>query len=88
MQESASGWRTLLADVGRRRKMGEIKKVPSREYLLWAREYAAGNRTLRFGQAFVNRFHPSVGEPISQLFYEGNNAKAEEIIIEHYVDWS
>lgn len=67
--------------------MSEIKKVPWGEYLTWIMDWTISDRTLRLGQSFVNRFHPSVGEPISQLFYEEDDTKAGEYIIQNYVDW-
>lgn len=40
---------------------------------------------LRLGQAFLNRFFPTVID--SKLFYETDKNKAWKMIIEQYVDW-
>lgn len=65
-----------------------MEKITFDKFDRWRLQFfnSKDNKHLRFGQAFVNTFYPSVGEPISHLFYETDMKKAEEIILRDYVE--
>lgn len=65
-----------------------MDKLTYDKYRRWRISFfnSTDSKTMRFGQAFVNTFFPSVGEPIAHLFYETDAEKAEEIILRDYVE--
>ena len=73
-----------------------MSKVSFNDYMDFLLEYikdAYINETktisnLRFGQAFINRFHETIADslPDSELFYETDFAKADDLLAK-YVDW-
>ena len=54
-------------------------------YCQFKTEYYGGSMRmhLRLGQAFLNKFFPNVSDP--DLFYDENNARADEDILKRYV---
>ena len=65
-----------------------MEKISFDKYQRWRVSFFkdADNKRLRFGQAFINTFYPSVGQAVSQVFYETDMNKAEEIILRDYVE--
>ena len=65
--------------------MTEIVKIEPRVYYNWHR--GINNKgPLRYGQAFLNALFPKVADP--QLFYQTDQQKAIDRILELYVDTS
>ena len=62
--------------------MTQIKKQTYVEIATFIRKWYAGDRTLRLGQAFLNKYYPSIVD--HSLFYEENPAYATEIIYNDY----
>lgn len=69
----------------------KLKKVPFVKYIRFCQAHFANpkNKTLRFGQAFINKFYPNVlGERLNPTLYEEKDiTKARELIYKEYLDF-
>lgn len=62
--------------------------VPMQEYQDFRKDYYAlgMNETLRFGQAFANKFFPA-GYSDPTLYYQNSDSVSEAYILDHYIDY-
>jgi hypothetical protein len=67
----------------------KIKKVPYEEYIKFTKNYINDpNKTLRFGQAFINKFYPDTpSELLDSNLYESTMSIAMKIIYNNYLDF-
>ncbi len=63
------------------------QKISHKDYAIWRLDFFEKDvKNLRFGQAFVNRFYPEVGEGVADIFYSNqNNAILEQEIYNRFV---
>lgn len=68
----------------RREHLQNFQKIPRDMYHNFQMNYYTTDwrMHLRFGQAFLRHFFPTLAD--DELFYEEDNNKAEEIIYEYY----
>jgi len=56
------------------------------EFLWQGKFLPSAGASQRLGQAFCYKFFPADAKPDSELFYEENNEKAIDIIVERYLE--